>query len=207
MSGVGASVVAVILAGGRGRRMAGGNGTIDKAMVLLAGRPLIAHVFARLAPQVAAIAISANGDPARFAAWLPSTHRASVPVLPDAPDGPEGPLAGLLAGARWAMAAHPGALLLSAPCDVPFLPADLVSRLAVAPLPAGAASDDRLHPLVALWRPATLVEAAAKGGSARALLSSLGGGSVVWQGGEDPFMNVNDPASLASAAQSRNAGQ
>jgi molybdenum cofactor guanylyltransferase len=197
-------VVAVVLAGGQGRRMgaperggAEGGGT-DKAMVLLAGRPLIAHVLARLAPQVAAIAISANGDPARFAAF-------ALPVLADAPCGPGGPLAGLLAGARWAMAAHPGALLLSAPCDVPFLPADLVARLGAGRLPTCAASAGRLHPLVALWRPAALIAAAASGGSARALLESLGGASVAWAQ-DGAFMNVNDPATLRAACRSISGG-
>jgi molybdopterin-guanine dinucleotide biosynthesis protein A len=202
-------VVAVILAGGRGRRM----GHVDKAMLTLAGKPLVMHVLARLAPQVAAVAISANGDPARFAA-IPA------PVLPDAPGGPEGPLAGLLAGARWAVGMHPGALLLSAPCDVPFLPADLVARLRAAPLPVCAASAGRLHPLVALWRPGEVIERASAGGSARALLAALGGGSVAWDlhsdlhhdlhhdhHGDrcmdaDPFTNLNDPAALAAAARS-----
>lgn len=189
-----APVVAVILAGGQGRRMGG----VDKAMVALAGRTLILRVFERVAPQVAAAAISANGDPARFAAF-------GVPVLADAPQEPPGrfagPLAGLLAGARWALAAHPGALLLSVPCDVPFLPADLVARLAAARLPACAASFGRLHPLVALWRPEALVGPAGAGGSARALLAALGGGSVAWDGEEDPFVNVNDRAALLAASR------
>ncbi len=180
--------VAVVLAGGRARRMGGA----DKALLPLAGRPLIAHVLARLAPQVGAIAISANGDPARFAAF-------GMPVLADAPGEHEGPLAGLLAGARWAAAAHPSALLLSAPCDVPFLPADLVARLAAAALPACAESAGRLHPLVALWRPGDLIARAPLSGAVRALLAALGGTSVAWEGAADPFVNVNDPAALAAA--------
>ncbi len=177
-------------------------GGVDKAMVMLAGRPLLAHVVARLAPQVAAMAISANGDPARFAGF-------GLPVLADAADGPAGPLAGLLAGARWALTAHPRAWLLSAPCDVPFLPADLVARLGAARLPACAAAAGRLHPLVALWRPRELAAAAGEGGSARALLARLGGASVAWQAAEgaaDPFANINDPAALSAASGSITAG-
>ncbi len=201
-------------------------------MVKLAGRPLIAHVFARLAPQVAAIAISANGDPARFAAFgvpvlpdpVPADQVSADPVpadqasadpmppgaAPAAAAGPggrfAGPLAGLLAGARWAMAAHPGALLLSSPCDVPFLPPDLVVLLRAAPLPACAASAGRLHPLLALWRPEEVVAQvlsgrAAAGGSARALLESLGGAGVAWAD-DAAFMNVNDPATLRAAYRS-----
>ena len=78
---------AVILAGGLSSRMGGG----DKVLLELNGQPLLAHVIARLAPQVGPLAISANGDPARFA-------RFGLPVLADSlPDFP-GPLAGVLAG-------------------------------------------------------------------------------------------------------------
>ena len=61
-----------MLAGGRSTRMGGG----DKSLQLLGGRPLLAHVLDRLAPQAGAVAISANGDPARFAEF-------GLPVLPD----------------------------------------------------------------------------------------------------------------------------
>ncbi len=210
MTGVGGS-----LAGGQGRRMGG----VDKAMVRLAGQTLMARVFARLAPQVAVVAISANGDPARFATFgvavLPDAPLvADAPVLPEMmparqPVGPlAGPLAGLLAGARWALAAHRGALLLCVPCDVPFLPVDLVARLEAAGAPCCAASFGQLHPLAALWQPETLVSALAGpagGGSARRLLAALGGGSVVWNGTEDPFMNVNDREALwAASCRARN---
>ncbi|MEM1163582.1 MAG: NTP transferase domain-containing protein, partial [Pseudomonadota bacterium] len=53
----------IILAGGLARRMGGG----DKAMLDLAGRPLLAHVIDRLTPQVDEVALNANGDAARFA--------------------------------------------------------------------------------------------------------------------------------------------
>lgn len=82
---------AVILAGGRASRMGGG----DKVLLELQGKPLLGHVIERLRPQVGAIAISANGDPARFAGF-------GLRVLPDEmPDHP-GPLAGILAGMDWA---------------------------------------------------------------------------------------------------------
>ena len=111
MSGSG-GVVAVVLAGGAARRMGGG----DKAVRLLAGRPLLSHVLARIAPQVLAVALNANGDPARFAAF-------GLKVLPDdAMQAGQGPLAGVLAGLRWAASEHPGALLLSVPTDTPLLP-------------------------------------------------------------------------------------
>ncbi|MBX3456711.1 NTP transferase domain-containing protein, partial [Ferrovibrio sp.] len=89
-------IVGVVLAGGLAQRMGGG----DKCLQLLAGRPLLAHLLDRLLPQVAAVAINANGDPARFQAF-------GLPVLPDGIAGNPGPLAGLLAGMEWARERHP----------------------------------------------------------------------------------------------------
>jgi molybdenum cofactor guanylyltransferase len=122
----------VILAGGQARRMGGR----DKPLLPLAGRSLLDHLLAALDGQAAPIALSANGDPARFA-------RFGLPVLPDARPG-LGPLAGILAGLDWASASGATALL-SVPGDTPFLPPDLARRL--APAPAFAAG----HPPIALW--------------------------------------------------------
>ena len=76
----------VILAGGRATRMGGG----DKGLLPLGGATLLDQVIARLAPQVAGMALNANGDPARFADW-------GLPVLPDSVADYPGPLAGVLA--------------------------------------------------------------------------------------------------------------
>ncbi|GIX13509.1 MAG: hypothetical protein KatS3mg118_1468 [Paracoccaceae bacterium] len=140
-------VLGVVLAGGQSRRMGA-----EKALLPLAGQPLIARVIARLAPQVAELAINANGDPARFADF-------GVAVLPDPlPDRP-GPLAGVLAGLAHARARGIPAIV-TVPCDAPFLPADLVARLWTAAEPGGGAAlaeasgaDGRLrrHPVFALW--------------------------------------------------------
>jgi molybdopterin-guanine dinucleotide biosynthesis protein A len=117
----------IILAGGAGRRMGGA----DKALLSLGGRPLIAHVIDRFAPQVAGLAISANGDPARLAGL-------GYPVLPD--EAALGPLAGILAGLRHATAQGASALV-SVPVDSPFLPGDLVPQLCLAAetVPSGLA--------------------------------------------------------------------
>ncbi len=82
----------LILAGGEGRRM----GWADKALMLLQGKPLLAHLLERLSPQITPIALSANGDPERFAGLC------SVVLRDEIPD--QGPLAGILAGLDWAAA-------------------------------------------------------------------------------------------------------
>jgi molybdopterin-guanine dinucleotide biosynthesis protein A len=108
------SISGIVLAGGLSRRMGG----IDKGLINLADRPMIAHVLDRLAPQVDEILISANHDTDRYAEF-------GFIVLPDAIEGHAGPLAGLHRAMQ--IARHP--LLLSVPCDSPLLPADLASRL------------------------------------------------------------------------------
>ncbi|MDP3673168.1 MAG: molybdenum cofactor guanylyltransferase MobA [Telluria sp.] len=104
----------LILAGGRGSRM----GHVDKGLQPFRGAVMAAHVLERLAPQVAAVAINANQNLAAYAAF-------GVPVWPDETTGFAGPLAGLETGMRHAGTEY----LLTAPCDSPFLPADLAARL------------------------------------------------------------------------------
>ena len=194
--------VAVVLAGGQARRMGGG----DKALRLLRRRPLLEHVLDAIRPQVRAVALSANGDPARFLTW-------GLPVLADpVPDHP-GPLAGVLAGLRWARQRFAGAdLLLSVPTDTPLLPPDLVARLAQVRAQAGAAiacaeSGGRRHPVVALWPVAladALAEALAAGvRSVEAFAAPHGvvGVTFAIDGDADPFLNVNDKTDLARAAR------
>src|SRR5258706_11367559 len=107
-------VTGIVLAGGQGRRMGG----VDKGLQLLHGKPMIASVLARLAPQVTEIIINANQNLDTYARF---GHR----VIPDAIGGYAGPLAGLHAGLGEAR--HE--LVLTAPCDSPFLPLDLFARL------------------------------------------------------------------------------
>ena len=110
-------ITGLILAGGEGRRMGG----IDKGLQELDGCPLVQWVLDRLAPQVGEVFISANRNLARYGEF-------GHPVLPDRLDGFAGPLAGLQEGL--AQATTP--LLVTAPCDSPFLPDDLVMRLYAA---------------------------------------------------------------------------
>ena len=193
------SIVGVLLAGGRARRMGGG----DKCLRLLGGRPLLAHVFERAAPQVAALVINANGDGGRFA-------RFRLPVAGDGVEGFAGPLAGVLAGLDWAAARAPGcARVASFATDAPFFPRELVARLGDA-LDAGAelacaASAGRAHPVFGLWpvrlreelRDALVREGIRKvdDWTARYRLAEV----EFVAGAHDPFFNANSPEDLARA--------
>lgn len=182
-------VAGLILAGGQGKRMGA-----EKALVPLAGQPLVAHVAARLAPQVEALALSANGPAQRFASL-------GLPVLPDLPNEQgEGPLAGIRAGLRWAKAAGYDALV-SAATDTPFLPADLVMRLSLAGGMAHAQSAGRAHYTAALWPLASAaeIEAAFQKGERRLRAVLAKATPVIFAANPDPFSNLNTPDELALA--------
>jgi molybdopterin molybdotransferase len=112
-------VTGLILAGGRGTRM----GRVDKGLQPFQDATLVAHVLRRLAPQVATVIVNANRNLPRYQAL-----EGVAAVLPDTLGGYEGPLAGLQTGLRHCATE----LLLTAPCDSPFLPADLAARLHAA---------------------------------------------------------------------------
>ena len=185
-------IFGVILAGGRGQRMGGA----DKALLPFRGQPLLAHVIGRISPQVEDLALSANGDPARFRAF-------GLPVLPD--NTPLGPLSGVLAGLGWARAAG-ASHLVTAPVDAPFLPGDLVPRLLLAaegPGLALARSGGRLHPVAALW-PVTLADdlAAFLASGAKPKMADFllpRGAGIADFPDDGAFLNLNSPADLAAA--------
>lgn len=171
-------------------------GGADKALLPLAGRPLIAHVLDRLEPQVERVLISANGDPARFADF-------GCPVLPDA--RPQGPLSGILA-ALTAAKAMGATHLVSTPVDTPFLPGDLVPQLMLAAEGSGglahAADPDKDHPATALWPVALIpaLEAYIAAGEAKVtrFTEAQGAGRAIFP---DPraFLNLNRPEDLTQA--------
>ncbi|KQO71923.1 molybdenum cofactor guanylyltransferase MobA [Methylobacterium sp. Leaf89] len=195
-----APVLGVILAGGLARRMGGG----DKPLRTLGGRTLLDRVLARFAPQCAAgVILNANGDPGRF----PDFPGAIVPD--GVPDNP-GPLAGILAGLDHAAIHHPTTRhVASVSGDAPFLPRDLVVRLAEAAGREGvitmAASGGREHFTVALWPVALradLREALVARGERRVggFLRRHGAVAVSWPSEPaDPFANINAPEDLAAA--------
>ena len=141
------ATLCVVLAGGLGRRMGGG----DKPMRDIGGRTILEHVIERLAPQCNGLVLNANGDPARFA-------RFGLPVVADTVEGYPGPLAGVLAALEWAAANRPRVeWVVSAAGDCPFLPRDLVERLQQARRNEGAdlavaASGHQTHPVIGLWK-------------------------------------------------------
>ncbi|EBW2353334.1 molybdenum cofactor guanylyltransferase MobA [Salmonella enterica subsp. enterica serovar Enteritidis] len=187
-------VAALILAGGQSTRMGGG----DKPLLELDGRPIIAHVIERLAPQATYMAINANGDGSRYAPF-------GLPVISDhLPDFP-GPLAGVQAGLTWAAKRGANALLTIA-ADTPFFPQDLTARM-VAAADANivvASSAGRMHPTFALWPlgAAEQLDAYLATGERRVL-------GFIEQGPHcavdfpvepiDPFFNINRPEDLAEA--------
>ena len=134
------SVTGIVLAGGQGRRMGG----VDKGLQPLRGKPMIAWVLERLKPQVAEIVLNANQNVEKYEAY---GHR----VVRDEIGGFAGPLAGLHAGLKFAK--HP--LVVTVPCDSPFLPADLVSRLQAALAGnqlAVARTGEQAHPVFSLMK-------------------------------------------------------
>lgn len=190
----------ILLAGGRASRMGGG----DKTLREIGGATILARVITTMTRQCAGLVLNANGDPARFAAY-------QLPVVADDVPGFQGPLAGILAGLDWVAANCPElAFAVSAPTDTPFLPSDLVARLAAARLEAGAdiacaRSASGAHPVIGLWpvamrgalRHALVDEELRKVGhfTQRHHLAYADWAAAPF----DPFVNVNEPADLAMA--------
>lgn len=187
-------ILGLILAGGGSRRMGA-----NKALLELDGVALIDRVAARLGPQVRKLVVAAD-DATHFAGR-------NLTVLPDAlPDA--GPLGGLLGGLLRAEAEGADAVV-SAPCDTPFLPADLVARLteAASGAPAGLAiaqSAGRDHFAIAFC-PVRLAPslrewlAAPDNRAIRDWLGPLEPARAAFAGTPDPFFNINTPDDLARA--------
>jgi molybdenum cofactor guanylyltransferase len=194
-------VAGVLLAGGLARRMGGG----DKGMRRLGGRPIMERILERIRPQVTALIVNANGDPARFEGY-------GLPVMADVVEGYAGPLAGVLTGLEWAAEHAPAGtrFVASFAVDAPFVPPDLVVRLRRAvdndrAEMACAKSAGRTHPVFGLWPLALAPELR------RALTEEEMRKIDRWTARYDlvevdfptepfdPFFNVNDPGNLAEA--------
>lgn len=189
----GGGITGVLLAGGEGRRMGG----VDKGLVVFDGRPLAAHVLDRLAQQVDEVLINANRN-------RPAWQAFGYPVFGDDIPGHPGPLAGL--HAALSRAAH--ALVVTVPCDAPFLPHDLVSRLARALQQADAdvalaKALDQLHPVFCLCRREHLAHLdayiAAGGRRVTGWYEGLRAVEVAFDDDAAAFLNLNTREELARA--------
>lgn len=188
------SITALILAGGQASRLGG----TDKGLIECAGRPLLEHVLARVAPCVAAVLISANRN-------LDAYRRYGHPVIADATADFPGPLAGIARGledctTEW---------LWVVPCDAPQVDARLLDRLTQACRKRNARAavpleNGQMHPTFALLHRTTLasLEAYLAAGrrAAHAWLKMLPAAEV--ECGDHPawFANVNTPEDLAACA-------
>jgi molybdenum cofactor guanylyltransferase len=192
-------VFGLILAGGLARRLGG----IDKALIEVAGEPILAGLIARLAPQCQDLALNANGDISRFSAF-------GLPVVTDDVPGFAGPLAGILAGLDYLAANAPHIpYMVSVPVDTPFIPPDLVAGLFGAVARGAditiASSAGRDHHAVALWplalradlRRALMDEDLRK---VSGFIERYANATVEWPAEPyDPFFNVNRPEDVAEA--------
>lgn len=179
----------IILAGGESRRMGGE----DKGLLLLDGQPLVQHVIKRIAPQVDELLINANRHLETYAAF-------GYPVIRDDGIGFLGPLAGMLAGLQAAQ--HEW--VLTVPCDTPYLPNDLVSRLygAAEQVDLVVASASRTHATVMLCRrslAADLATALAQGERKVQNWQACQRRAIVEFADELAFANINTPQQLAGA--------
>jgi molybdopterin-guanine dinucleotide biosynthesis protein A len=189
-----AGITGVVLAGGQGRRMGG----VDKGLVELDGKPMIAHVLDRLVPQVAEVLINANQNTSQYAAF-------GHAVVADAVGGFAGPLAGLHAGMQQAKRS----LVATVPCDSPFLPHDLIARLANglrsrdAQL-AVARTFDQPHPVFCLVRRDVLPHLAhfleSGGRKIDAWYKTLVVAEIGFDDNADAFRNINTRDELRDAA-------
>lgn len=143
-------VTGLILAGGKSTRMGGA----EKGLQVLRGSPMVTHVAQRITPQIAKLFLSANRCEDTYA-------QLGFHVLRDGRDGSLGPLAGIEAGLIQCQTPF----LLCVPCDTPFIPTDLVAKLAQAlcdtnsdlvyAITNDGESDtvtERVHPIIALMK-------------------------------------------------------
>jgi len=130
----------IILAGGEGKRVGGR----DKGLVEYKNRPLIEYVIDTVKPQCDEIIISANRNLAVYKSY-------GYKIISDEADNYRGPLAGIAA----ALSVCKNEWVLIVPCDMPFLPADIIDtlsrRMGTSKL-CIAEADDRLQLVFLLHR-------------------------------------------------------
>ena len=191
-------ITGLVLAGGQGTRMGG----VDKGLQQLHGQAMVAHIIARLAPQVQTLAINANRYSDDYAAF-------GYPLWPDLLDGFAGPLAGLHSGLTHCRTDY----LAATPCDAPLLPIDLVHRMAealeqqkadAALAVTGTASRRQPHPVFCLLNknllPALTSYLQADGRKMGHWLASIHSVAVPFED-ETAFSNINTRQELQQLEQ------
>ena len=185
-------IAIVLLAGGKGSRIGGG-----KPTRMLGGVTLLERAVDQARKWSERVAVTARHDQ--------QIQGLEVPLVPDEPRV-EGPLGGLVSALRFAEEEAAEAVL-TLPIDMPFLPDDLVDRLAKF-LPgrcaAIASSANHLHPVCGIWRTKAtgfLPDYLATGRrSLRGFAETVGYVAVEWPTKPmDPFFNINTPDDLAAA--------
>ena len=188
-------ITGLILAGGRGTRM----GHVDKGLQNFRGAPMALHVMLRLQPQVGEVMINANQNLGPYESF-------GLPVWPDEMQGYAGPLAGMQTGLIHCTTDY----MVTAPCDSPFLPTNLVERLAQGMLDAdadvavavtGEGATRQVHPVFCLMKASLMQHLTEflRGGGRKvdAWYASLITAEVHFED-EAAFRNINTVAELKS---------
>ncbi len=190
-------ISALILSGGRGARMGGA----EKGLILLSQQPLIAHVIARLSPQVDEIIINANREIQQYETLgyrVLQDETSQAGIEPFA-----GPLAGIQLGLKYAK--HD--LVLFVPCDSPLLPLNLAFILKESLIEANAdiaiaRSNHNAHPVFCLCKKSVLPSMThyfEQGGrKVSAWQKTQKHIEVEFSDAKDAFENINSPQDLAN---------
>jgi molybdopterin-guanine dinucleotide biosynthesis protein A len=168
-------------------------GGTDKGLLELDGKPLWRHVADTLALQVETVVVNANRHRDIY-------QQSGLKVIPDALADFPGPLAGMLS----VFLQQAGDWFLFCPCDMPYIPHDLVSRLKEqrksAPI-VWVNDGERDHPTIALMHRSLqpLLQDYLQSGERRVMvfMRQAGGHTVDFSDHKDAFVNVNTPEELA----------
>jgi molybdenum cofactor guanylyltransferase len=183
------NILGAIIAGGKSKRMGA-----EKALVKLGSQSLIVRVIDRLIPQVEDIVINANGDTKRF-------EFLEFDIIPDIETEIDTPLAGIHAALSYADEEGYDAVV-TVPSDSPFLPHDLVKKLAGTKA-AFANSKGQDHFLTGFWPVKLLPNLETEMHNSNRVqdwVFKINAAKVNWRADDyDPFMNINTPADMIAA--------
>lgn len=183
------AITGVVLAGGKARRMGGA----DKGLLELDGKPLWKHVADNLLSQLETVVVNANRHRNIY-------QKSGLRVIPDSLADFPGPLAGMLS----VFLQEKGDWFLFCPCDTPYIPRDLVTRLKAQRNDSAVVwvhDGERDHPTIALVNRSVqpLLQDYLQSGERRVMvfMRLAGGHAVDFSDQKDAFVNVNTPEELA----------